>query len=37
MNVNFYMKGNAKPAKIVITENFPLQKWVYVTVSVEQD
>ena len=35
MNVKFYMKGNAKPTKIVITENFPLQKWVYVTVSVD--
>ena len=35
MNVDFYMKGNVKPTTICITENFPLQKWVYVTVSVD--
>lgn len=35
MNVDFYMKGNANPTTICLTENFPLQKWVYVTVSVD--
>ena len=35
MNVDFYIKGNVNPSTICITENFPLQKWVYVTVSVD--
>jgi hypothetical protein len=35
MNVDFYIKGNENPTTICLSENFPLQKWVYVTVSVD--
>jgi Concanavalin A-like lectin/glucanases superfamily len=36
LKMNFFMNGNNGIAKTVtVTNNFPLQKWVYVTVSVD--
>lgn len=33
---DFFMKGNNdKPTTISLSDNFPLQKWVYVTISVD--
>lgn len=36
LNVDFYVNSNRdKPTTISFTDNFPLQKWVYVTISVD--
>lgn len=36
LNVDFYVNGNNGNAKtITVSENFPLQKWVYITISVD--